>query len=102
MPTVIVRYETRPERADENQKLIEQVFESLAQHAPAGLRYATFRLSDGVSFVHVASVETADGSNPLAQLSAFAEFQAEIADRCVVQPAVRDATLVGSYRLFGD
>jgi hypothetical protein len=59
-------------------------------------------LSDGVSFVHIASVENTDGSNPLAQLSAFADFQAEIADRCVVQPAVRDATLVGSYRLFAD
>ena len=102
MPTVIVRYETKPERADENQKLIEQVFEALAQQAPAGLRYATFRLSDGVSFVHIASVETADGSNPLAELPAFADFQAEIADRCAVQPAVRDATLVGSYRLLAD
>ena len=100
MPTVIVRYETKPERADENQKLVEQVFASLAQEAPAGLRYGTFRLGDGVTFVHIAAVETADGSNPLAALPAFAEFQAEIAERCVVQPAVRDATLVGSYRFF--
>jgi hypothetical protein len=102
MSTVVVRYQTKPERADENQKLVEQVFEELRRQAPVGLRYATFRLDDGVSFVHIAAVDTADGSNPLAALPAFAEFTAGIADRCVEPPAARDATLVGSYRLYSD
>jgi hypothetical protein len=51
---VIVRYTTKPDRADENQVLIENVFGELDQHEPEGLRYASFRLADGVSFVHVA------------------------------------------------
>ena len=102
MSTVVVRYQTKPERADENQKLVEQVFEQLRRQAPAGLRYATFRLDDGVSFVHIAAVDTADGSNPLTELPAFAEFSAGIGDRCVEPPAVREATLVGSYRLYSD
>ena len=65
MSVTIVRYTTKPERADENQALIERVFAELAAAAPDGLRYASFRLADGVSFVHVASVETDDGANPL-------------------------------------
>ena len=57
MSVTIVRYRTKPERAEENQALIEKVFSELSTDRPAGLRYASFRLADGVSFVHVASVE---------------------------------------------
>src|SRR4051794_1608618 len=101
MPTVVVRYETKPERADENQQLIEKVFAELADRKPDGLRYATFRLADGVTFVHVATVETADGTNPLEQVAAFAKFQEEIAPRCAVLPSVQPATPIGNYG-FGD
>jgi hypothetical protein len=97
MSVTVVRYTTRPERADENQALIERVFAELHDAHPEGLRYAALRLADGVSFVHVASIETPDGSNPLGAISAFAEFQREIADRCEEGPLVMDATVVGSY-----
>jgi hypothetical protein len=62
------------------------------------LRFATFRLSDGRTFVHVAVV---DGPNPLEDLPAFGEFQRDIAARVVGPPIAADARLVGSYRLFG-
>jgi hypothetical protein len=97
MSVVVVRYRTRPERADENQALVEQVFAELAATQPTGLRYATFRLADGESFVHVAEVTTPDGANPLAGIAAFGEFQREIPDRMVEGPDVADATVVGSY-----
>jgi hypothetical protein len=100
MSVVVVQYRTRPERADENQALVEKVFAELAAAQPAGLRYATFRLADGEQFVHVAEVDTSDGANPLARIAAFAEFQREIPDRMAEGPVVADATLVGSYR-FG-
>jgi hypothetical protein len=101
MGVAIVRYKSKPDRADENQALIEKVFAELDAAGPAGLRYASFRLADGVSFVHVASIETDDGTNPLTQTSAFSEFVREIADRCEEGPVASDATLVGSYRFFG-
>ena len=94
--TVIVRYRTRPEAADENQRRIEAVFDELAELAPTGLRYTTYRLGDGVTFVHVADFAGAD--NPLATLPAFAEFQRELEQRCVEQPDPTEASVVGSYR----
>jgi hypothetical protein len=100
MGVAIVRYKSKPDRADENQALIEKVFVELDADRPAGLRYASFRLADGVTFVHVAAVETDDGLNPLTQTPAFVEFLREIADRCDEGPAASDATLVGSYRFF--
>ena len=100
MKRVVVRYKTKPDRADENQRLVQGVFAELAATQPDGLRYATFRLSDGVSFVHVAEIE--GDQNPLGETAAFVEFQREIADRCDEGPAAMDAEIVGNYRLLAD
>ena len=97
MSTVVVRYRTTPDRADENQRLVEAVFAELADSQPAGLRYATFRLDDA-TFVHIAEIE--GDENPLAATAAFAEFQRELGDRCAEGPNPQPATVVGSYRLL--
>ncbi len=102
MGEVVVRYRVKPERAEENQRLIERVFAELADREPEGLRYASFRLADGVSFVHVASIDPAGGGNPLARIAAFADFTRDIADRCDEPPAAQDAQLVGSYGFYGE
>lgn len=98
MSTVVVRYRPAPDRADENQRLVEAVFAELAETDPGGLRYATYRLEDG-TFVHIADIE--GDENPLGASAAFAAFQEGIADRCADGdgPDPQPATLVGSYRL---
>ena len=98
--TVIVRYTTSADAAEDNQKLVENVFAELAATNPEGVRYLTFRLADGVSFVHIAMI---DGeSNPLQQVAAFKEFTREIDNRCVDGPTSSQATVVGSYRFTTD
>lgn len=94
----VVRYATRPEAADENQTAVEKVFAELTEARPDGLRYATFRLADGVTFVHVAVME--GEHNPLTEVAAFAEFQAGITDRLAAPVDRSEATLVGSYRVM--
>ena len=97
--TKVVRYTTHPDYADENERLIRDVFAELAEQNPTGLQYAAFRLDDGVSFVHVAAI---DGPNPLAASHAFAAFQAGIEERCVTGPPPADATVIGSYHIIAD
>lgn len=97
MSVVVVRYTAKPDRADENASLVEQVFAELAADQPDGLRYVTFRLADEVSFVHIASIEMADGTNPLASVAAFGEFQRQLGDRLSDGPVASEATVVGSY-----
>jgi hypothetical protein len=92
---VIVRYRTRPESADENSRLVGAVFASLAELKPDGFAYTTYRLADGQTFVHHARFDGA--ANPLAALPAFAEFQRDLANRCLEPPAPSEATIVGSY-----
>lgn len=101
MPNVVVRYKTKPERADENQRLIEKVFAELDEMGATGFAYASFRLEDGVSFVHVVVEEDGDSSVSLADVPAFQQFTADIADRCDEQPVALGATVVGAHRMFG-
>jgi hypothetical protein len=65
MRQVMVRYKVKPDRAAENKELVRAVYAELARRRPAGLRYATFGLEDGVSFVHLASLDTDEAGNPL-------------------------------------
>jgi hypothetical protein len=101
MRRVIIRYKVKPDRVSENEKLVRAVYEELHQARPAGFRYATFRLDDGQTFVHLASQETEDGSNPLSGIAAFGRFQQDIADRCEEPPQVTEMHEIGSYHLFG-
>lgn len=102
MGKVMVRYKVKPEEAERNAELVRRVYEELRQTAPAGLRYATFVLEDGVSFVHVASVQTEDGKNPLTETAAFRAFQAGIGERCDEPPAPTGLREVGSYRFWNE
>jgi antibiotic biosynthesis monooxygenase len=102
MKRVMVRYKVKPDRAAENEELVRAVYEELSRTEPDGLRYATFQLDDGVSFVHVASHETEDGSNPLSEVQAFKEFQKDIDARLEEGPVVSELLEVGSFRFFGD
>jgi hypothetical protein len=91
---VVVRYRTRPDAADDNERLIKAVFEELAAVQPGGIRYLTFRVDD-TTFVHAAVF--ASDANPLEDLPAFQAFTSGLAGRCEDPPAPAAGRLVGSY-----
>jgi hypothetical protein len=97
MPQVMVRYRVHPDRVAENEQLVRDVYDELVVSKPDGLRYATFKLPDGVTFVHLARH---DEPNPLSSSAAFQRFQEEIAARCDEPPTVTQLDEVGSYRFF--
>ncbi|HSO33795.1 MAG TPA: hypothetical protein VLT33_14785 [Labilithrix sp.] len=98
MKRVVVRYKVKADRLAEHEDLIRKVFAELATARPGGLAYHALKLEDGVSFVHVATVSTADGENPLTALPAFKAFAAGIADRCEERAVNSPATALGAYR----
>jgi len=97
----MVSYKLKGEWVAENEGLVAAVFESLKQARPDGLRYATFRLGDGVSFMHIVSHEEADGVDALTALPSFRAFTADIKDRCEVPPHRVELKEIGSYGFFG-
>jgi hypothetical protein len=100
MKRTVVRYRTKPEMADENQRLIESVFAELQTKSPEGIRYLVMKLGDG-TFIHFVIVESDDGDSPLPRLEAFQSFRSRIAERCIEQPQTGAVTIVGNYRMLG-
>jgi hypothetical protein len=78
--------------------LVEAVYAELHRTQPDGVSYATFRLYDQVSFVHV--VQVRQEPSPLRAVKAFGEFQAGIAHRLDQGPVPEDLTEVGSNLFF--
>ena len=102
MTRLMVRYKVRPEEVAANEQAIEGVFAQLWERSLPGIRYATFKLEDGVSFVHIFSGEADGDRAALRELPAFKTFSEGVRARCEEQPVVTQLDEVGSYRLFGD
>jgi hypothetical protein len=95
--SVVVSYQVRPEAVAEHVRLIEAVFAQLHAEQPDNVEYKVVRLDDGVSFVHISSADTPDGSNPLPKLAAFKEFGRDSAARVATPPVPTAAEIIGSY-----
>src|SRR4029078_1991854 len=95
MTATVVRYQTKPDRADENQQLIEAVFADIDERKPEGFTYQVFRLEDGVSFVHVVVEQELADPASLQDAPAFRAFVKDTADRCDAPPLALGATVVG-------
>src|SRR5262245_14174996 len=98
----MVRYKVKPEHVAENERDIKRVFEQLVAERPEGVRYVSFKLADGVSFMHIVSHEAVDNRSPLSELQAFKVFTAAVERRCEERPVATNLTEVGSYHVFGD
>jgi len=99
MEKVIVRYKLKPGRVEENEQLVKEVYKQLHNEKPDGLSYATYKLEDGLTFIHIA-LYNGEGKNPLTGLQAFKNFTAEVKDRCDEPPVANRAAEIGSYGAF--
>ena len=94
----MVRYRTTEAHAETNVALVHAVYEALRARAPEGFHYATYRLADGVTFVHIATHD-APGDSPLQALPEFKAFQAQLREKCVEPPVLTELPPVDSYRM---
>ena len=101
MKRTLIRYKAKPDRADDNEALIRNVFKELHEKAPQGTRYAVLRLADG-SFVHIVQSEEGEGAFSIPSLPAFKEFQSGIRDRVAEPPQSNEVTIVGNYRMLAE
>ena len=85
----VIRYQIKPEHREENQRLIEGVFQEIHAKRPTDTRYLVLALPDG-TFIHVAEGE-------ISTLESHRAFRTGINDRCTVTPTTVEATIVGEY-----
>src|SRR3984893_16188943 len=85
MKRTVVRYKTKPDMVEENERLIGEVFQELRAKSLEGVRYLALKLGDG-TFIHFVVIETEEGASPIPQLEAFRSLQSGIKDRCVEPP----------------
>jgi hypothetical protein len=99
----LVTYETKPERAAENEALSLAVFEELRARSPGDVAYGLFKSPDGLTFVHLFVNFAEDDSAAVTELPSFKAYQAGVLDRCVTPPqAMRfGLNLMDSYGLKG-
>jgi hypothetical protein len=100
MSRIMVRYKVKPDLAETNAELVRAVYEELHRVRPSHIRYVTFQLDDGVTFVHLYANDSGDGQNALGELPSFRRFLDGIADRCDEPPASTNVHEIGSYRVF--
>ena len=100
MKKVFVRYKVKADRVAENENLVKEVYKQLHENKIDGFHYTTIKLADGVSFVHIAFVDTEEANTAFNQLPAFKNFQVNIKDRCEEPPAATQFAVIGSYNFI--
>jgi hypothetical protein len=96
----MMRYTVKPDQAAHNEELVRAVFDELRRVQPVGLRYAAFKLDDGVSFIHLIGRDTEHGHGPVPQLEALRAFHAGIRERCDEAPVRTELSEIGSFGLY--
>jgi hypothetical protein len=99
MNVLMVRAKIKEEHVADAQAAVEKVIKALEQTQPAGVRYASSLLSDGLTFVALVKLED-DGSHPLRDMPAYAEMVENLQRWYDGPPAVDRMTVTGSYGLF--
>lgn len=97
MAKMLVRYRLKPGKEQENERLIERVFQELNEKGPEDVRYLCMKLGDG-TFIHFVD----DSAKFIPGLPAFQSFRSGIAERCSEAPQQSDVTIVGNYRMIAD
>jgi hypothetical protein len=97
MSAMMLRTKVRPEVAAEAEAAVRKMFAGLAEAGPQGVRYTSYRLADGETYVVV--LEIAEGiENPLPGVPAFVEFQERLKGYLTEPPVREQLTVVGDYR----
>ena len=94
----LIRYRVKADKVAENEELVRAVYSGLRGIGDLDVHYATFKLNDGCTFVHIASFPSKEKEAVLTESPAFKAFQKGLKERCEEQPDSQVLTEVESYR----
>ena len=101
MSVLTVRAKLKEEHVAEAVAAVKRMFAAIERERLEGIRYASVKLEDGVTFLALLEVE--DGvENPLLGLPEAQEFYGNLPGWYAEPPDVVPGTVIGSHRLFSD
>ena len=96
MNIMTIRTKVNPASVSDVEAAVGGFFAALDREQPAGIRYTSCRLGDGVTYLTL--LELDDGvDNPLPRLPEFTEFQNDIKEWAAAPPEAEQFTVVASY-----
>lgn len=99
MSVLMIRSKFQAAHVAETEVAVKRVFAALDREQSQSIRYASYRLSDGVTFVILLALD--DGvDNPLPALPEFRAFQEGLKQWIAEPPLSEPLTVIGSYRFF--
>jgi hypothetical protein len=99
MSVLMVRSKIKAENATDLEAAAKAMFTAISEAAPRGVRYASFRLPDSMTYIALLQLDD-DADNPLVALPAFRKFQENLKNWLAEPPVIDQLTTVGSYRLL--
>ena len=102
MKAVKVQYTVKEEYAETNKKNINQVMSDLRKLNNPGVKYSSYVLNDGKTFVHLGIYSDEEAMSVATNLDSFKKFQTELKEsQPEVPPKADDLNLVASaYDIF--
>ena len=98
MSVMMIRTQVRPDRTAEVEAAVQKMFAAIKEAQPQGVRYASCKLLDGVTFVVI--LELDGPANPLVTVPEFTQFQENLKDWLAGPPTAEPLQVIGSYQLF--
>ena len=97
MNAVKVQYTVKAEYVETNKKNIARVMQALQEINSPDIKYSSFLLDDGQTFVHFVMRANEEAGAILSDLEAFKDFQQQLRNSGPVSPPKpENLTLVGS------
>lgn len=102
MEAVKVQYTVKEDYVNTNKRNIERVMSELKSLNNPGIKYSSFLLDDGKTFVHVGMYADAESKAIVGDLDSFKKFRTELQEsQPEVPPKAEDLNLVASaYEIF--
>lgn len=98
MTVMMIRAKVKAESVEAVESSAKAMFAALERAQPRGVRYASSKLADGVTFVIVLALE--ESNNPLPAIPEFRAFQDGLKGWLAEPPVSEQLTVIGSYNLF--
>jgi quinol monooxygenase YgiN len=98
MTVMMIRTEVKEDHVADVETAVQKMFAAIKEAEPRGVRYASSKLPDGVTFVVLLELE--GEANPLGTIPEFTQFQENLKGWLAGPPTAEPLQVIGSYQLF--